>query len=60
MCDLIGLCRTEPGNEGSMRRGTGMRHSSRRVILICEECGENVSLANRLEGPVPAEYYERQ
>jgi hypothetical protein len=70
-----------------MRRGTGMRHSSRRVILICEECGEklllgepeevwlstrtrfececgeDVSLGSRLEGPLPAEhseYYERQ
>ena len=61
-----------------------MGRSSRRVILICEECGERlvlgepeevwlstrtrfececgeaVSLASRLEAPVPAEHYERQ
>ena len=44
MWDLIGLCRREPGTEGSMRMGTGMRRSSRRVILICEECGEKLLL----------------
>jgi hypothetical protein len=85
MCDLIGLCRREAGTEDDMRRrGIGMRRSSRRVILICEECGERlvlggpeevwlstrtrfecgcgeeVSLATRLEHPIPAEHYKSQ
>ena len=68
---------------GDKEEGTVGR-STRRVILICEECGERlvlgepeevwlstrtrfececgeaVSLASRLEVPVPAEHYERQ
>lgn len=32
------------GTEGVEEEGTGMRRSSKRVILICEECGERLVL----------------
>ena len=82
-CVSLALVEERPALRGDKEEGTVGR-STRRVILICEECGERlvlgepeevwlstrtrfececgeaVSLASRLEAPVPAEHYERQ
>jgi hypothetical protein len=49
VCDLLGFAEERPvseaGTKGALRRrDTGMRRSSRRVLLICEECGEKLLL----------------
>ena len=39
------LYRIETGDEGGEEAGIGMERSTGRVILICEECGDRLVLA---------------